>query len=132
MNILTINLLFSTLVFYIAARIYLWPKLPELPARTVLVPILLLQRACTWASCSSRRAPPTLECRWVRTRGVGDLVASSPWPRSRRSEAASASAGVDLNVGHTDLVMRSRWDTHNGTQFWARLLDPGVLGRGCW
>ncbi|HZT63341.1 MAG TPA: hypothetical protein VFA36_09410, partial [Burkholderiales bacterium] len=42
MNILTVNLLFSTLVFWIAARIYLWPKLPELSARTVLVPILIL------------------------------------------------------------------------------------------
>ena len=42
MNILTINLLFSTLVFYVAARIYLWPKLPQLDPRTVLVPILLL------------------------------------------------------------------------------------------
>jgi WD40-like Beta Propeller Repeat len=42
MNILTINLLFSTLVFWIAARIYLLPKLSELPRRSVLLPILLL------------------------------------------------------------------------------------------
>ena len=42
MNILTINLLFSTLVFWIAARIYLLPRLPELAPRSVLVPILLL------------------------------------------------------------------------------------------
>ena len=42
MNILTVNLLFSTLVFWVAARIYLLPKLPELRPRAVLVPILLL------------------------------------------------------------------------------------------
>lgn len=42
MNILTVNLLFSTLVFWIAARIYLFPKLGELAPRTVLLPILLL------------------------------------------------------------------------------------------
>ena len=42
MNILTINLLLSTLVFAIAARIYVFPQLDRLPARTVLVPILLL------------------------------------------------------------------------------------------
>jgi hypothetical protein len=42
MNILTVNLLFSTLVFWIAARIYLFPKLPELEPRQVLLPILLL------------------------------------------------------------------------------------------
>jgi hypothetical protein len=42
MNILTVNLLLSTLVFSIAARIYLFPKLAELEPRTVLLPILLL------------------------------------------------------------------------------------------
>jgi hypothetical protein len=42
MNILTVNLLFSTLVFSIAARLYLLPRLHELRPRTVLLPILLL------------------------------------------------------------------------------------------
>jgi len=42
MNILTVNLLFSTFVFWIAARIYLLPRLHELTARSVLLPILLL------------------------------------------------------------------------------------------
>jgi hypothetical protein len=41
-NILTVNLLFSTLVFWIAARIYLLPRLHELKPKTVLLPILLL------------------------------------------------------------------------------------------
>ncbi len=42
MNILTVNLLFSTLVFWIAARIYVFPRLQELKPRTILLPILLL------------------------------------------------------------------------------------------
>src|SRR5499426_2344033 len=42
MNILTVNLLFSTFVLWVAARIYVMPKLPELEPRTVLVSILLL------------------------------------------------------------------------------------------
>ena len=42
MNILTVNLLFSTLVFWIAAKIYVFPKLSELGPRAVLLPILLL------------------------------------------------------------------------------------------
>ena len=42
MNILTANLLFSTLVFWIAARLYLLPRLPDLKPRSVLLPILLL------------------------------------------------------------------------------------------
>src|SRR5262249_38266504 len=42
MNILTVNLVLSTLVFWIAARIYLIPKLGQLEASAVVLPILLL------------------------------------------------------------------------------------------
>ena len=42
MNILTANLLFSTVIFWIVARLYVLPKLPMLAPRTVLLPILLL------------------------------------------------------------------------------------------
>jgi hypothetical protein len=42
MNILTVNLLLSTLVFWVAARIYILPKLQVLRPQTVLLPILLL------------------------------------------------------------------------------------------
>jgi hypothetical protein len=42
MNILTANLLFSTLVFWIAAKLYLFPRLQHLKPRTVLLPVLLL------------------------------------------------------------------------------------------
>ena len=45
MNILPVNLLFGTLVFWIAARIYVFPRLHELSPRTVLLPILLLHSA---------------------------------------------------------------------------------------
>jgi hypothetical protein len=41
-NILTVNLVFSTLVFWMAARIYLLSRLSELSPRAVLLPILLL------------------------------------------------------------------------------------------
>jgi hypothetical protein len=42
MNILTANLLFSTLVFWIGARLYILPHLHEWSPRNVLLPILLL------------------------------------------------------------------------------------------
>src|SRR5574341_2407879 len=42
MNILTANLLMSTLIFWIAAKIYLLPRLRELRPQTVLLPVLLL------------------------------------------------------------------------------------------
>jgi hypothetical protein len=42
MNILTANLVFSTLVFWFAAHIYLLPRLAGLSPATILTPILLL------------------------------------------------------------------------------------------
>ena len=42
MNILTVNLILSTLVFWVAARIYVLPRLPALEPRAALIPILLL------------------------------------------------------------------------------------------
>ncbi len=47
MNILTINLVVSTFVFWVAARMYVVPKLPFLQPRVVLLP----------------QAPSTTECR---------------------------------------------------------------------
>jgi hypothetical protein len=41
-NILTANLVLSTLVFWIAVKIYVLPRLKELRPRVVLLPILLL------------------------------------------------------------------------------------------
>jgi len=42
MNLLTVNLLFSTLIFWIAAKIYILPRLNEISPRSILLPILLL------------------------------------------------------------------------------------------
>ena len=41
-RILTLNLIATTAVFYVAARIYLLPRLERLPPRSVMIPILLL------------------------------------------------------------------------------------------
>ncbi len=42
MNILTVNLLFSTLVFGIATKLYVLPRLAQFEPRSVVLPILLL------------------------------------------------------------------------------------------
>ena len=42
MNILAVNLVFSTFVFWVAARLYVFPKLAHLKPQTLLLPILLL------------------------------------------------------------------------------------------
>jgi hypothetical protein len=41
-NMLTVDLLFSTLVFWVAARISALPRLETLKPQTILLPILLL------------------------------------------------------------------------------------------
>jgi hypothetical protein len=78
MNVLTVNLLFSTLVFWIAAKLYLFPKLDQLEARSVLLPILLLHSfrhlglmflapGATYVGIPSRFAYPA---------ALGDLLAA--------------------------------------------------------
>jgi hypothetical protein len=42
MNILTVNLLFNTLVFWIAAKLYVLPRLNDFEPSAILLPILLL------------------------------------------------------------------------------------------
>lgn len=41
-RILTVNLLFTTLIFYLTARIYLLPKLRDINPKSILIPILIL------------------------------------------------------------------------------------------
>lgn len=41
-NILTINLVLSTFVFWVAAKLYVLPRLDDCETRTILLPILLL------------------------------------------------------------------------------------------
>ena len=42
MSILTVNLVLSTLVFWIAARLYLLPRLNQTRPQAILLPVLLL------------------------------------------------------------------------------------------
>ena len=41
-RVLPLNLVANTVIFYVAARIYLWPQLSRLRPRQILIPILLL------------------------------------------------------------------------------------------
>src|SRR5262249_11272389 len=78
MDILTVNLLFSSLVFYVAARIYLGPKLPEPEPRTVLVPILLLHamRHLGLMFLSPGATYPGMPPQFAYPAAYGDLVAA--------------------------------------------------------
>ncbi len=78
MNVLTINLLFSTFVFWVAARIYVMPKLPELEPRTVLVPILLLHslRHLGLMFLAPGATYPGIPQQFAYPAAIGDLVAA--------------------------------------------------------
>ena len=80
MNILTVNLLFSTLVFWVAARLYLFPRLDQLEPRSILLPTLLLHSlrhlglmflapGATYAGIPPKFAYPA---------ALGDLLAAVP------------------------------------------------------
>ena len=70
-NILTVNLVLSTLVFWAAARLYVLPNLARWTPHSVLLPILLLHSSAIWASCFSHWAACTPACLAVRlSRGL--------------------------------------------------------------
>jgi hypothetical protein len=78
MNILTANLLFSTLVFWIAAKLYLLPRLPTLKPRTVLLPILLLHsfRHLGLMFLAPGATYPGIPMQFAYPAGFGDLAAA--------------------------------------------------------
>ena len=78
MNVLTVNLLFSTLVFGVAARIYLLPRLPALDARIVLVPILLLHslRHLGLMFLAPGGVYPGISTQFTEPAAFGDLLAA--------------------------------------------------------
>ena len=78
MNILTVNLAFSTLVFWIAARLYLLPKLANLQPRTVLLPILLLHsfRHLGLMFLAAGATYPGVPTQFAYPAAFGDLLAA--------------------------------------------------------
>ena len=78
MNLLTANLLFSTLVFWIAARIYVLPRLKELRPQVVLLPILLLHglRHLGLMFLAQGATYPGMPVEFARPAAYGDLVAA--------------------------------------------------------
>src|SRR6516162_5384818 len=78
MNILTVNLLFSTLVFGIAVALYLMPRLRALEPRSVVVPILLLHafRHLGLMFLAPGATYPGIPAQFTYPAAVGDLLAS--------------------------------------------------------
>jgi hypothetical protein len=126
LNILTANLLLSTFVFWVAARIYLLPKLPQLKPQTVLLPILLLHSlrhlglmflapGATYAGIPAQFAYPA---------AFGDLLAAVP-RHDCNPYSHPAASRVDLQRGGN---ARSRRSDRAGDDLWRSCLyGPGVL-----
>jgi hypothetical protein len=77
-NILTVNLLFSTIVFVIAAKLYLLPMLPRLEPRSVVIPILLLHalRHLGLMFLAPGAVLPGLPEQFAKPAAFGDLLAA--------------------------------------------------------
>ena len=78
-RILTLNLVASTVVFYVAARIYLLPQLGRLRARAVLIPILLLHslRHLGLMFLTRGATYPGLPPEFAYPAALGDLIAAA-------------------------------------------------------
>jgi len=79
MNILTVNLVFSTLVFWVAAKLYVLPKLSEFEPRTILLPILLLHslRHLGLMFLAPGAVYPGLPPQFSHPAAYGDLLAAA-------------------------------------------------------
>jgi hypothetical protein len=77
-NVLTLNLLFSTLIFWLTARLYLLPRLPQLAPRAVLLPILLLHafRHLGLMFLSHGAVYPGMPAAFAHPAAFGDLLAA--------------------------------------------------------
>ena len=75
-RILTLNLIATTLIFYITARIYLLPLLPRLRPQQVLIPILLLHsmRHLGMMFLTRGATYPGLSAQFAYPAAFGDLL----------------------------------------------------------
>ena len=78
MSILTVNLAASTLIFWVAARLYLLPNLANLQPRAVLLPILLLHsfRHLGLMFLAAGATYPGVPAQFAYPAAFGDLLAA--------------------------------------------------------
>jgi hypothetical protein len=77
-RILTFNLIFSTAVFYVGARIYILPKIGEYNQRAILIPILILHslRHLGLMFLAKGATYPGMPLQFAYPAAIGDLVAA--------------------------------------------------------
>ena len=77
-RILTFNLVATTAVFYVAARLYLLPRLGKIAPRAVIVPILLLHslRHLGLMFLTRGATMPGMPLHFSRPAAIGDLISA--------------------------------------------------------
>jgi hypothetical protein len=131
MNILTVNLVFSTVVFAVAAKLYLIPMLDRLEPRSVVLPILLLHalRHLGLMFLASGAVFPGMPAQFAYPAAVGDLIAAvlaliALCAVVRRSRFARPLVALFNVVGTLDLVLAISLATiyraapHMGPAYW--------------
>lgn len=110
-RILTFNLVGSTVVFFVAARIYLWPRFDTLSASHIVIPILLLHsfRHLGLMFLTTGAIYPGMPSQFAYPAAIGDLIAAilafaSLFMLLRRSAAAGAFLWAFNIFGSLDLV----------------------------
>ena len=111
MNVLTVNLVFSTLVFWIAAKLYVFPRLHELQPRTVLLPILLLHstRHLGLMFLAPGATYPGLASEFAHPAAFGDLLTAvlalfALWALVKKLRSARFLVWVFALEGSIDLI----------------------------
>ena len=110
-NILTVNVVLSTLIFALAARIYVTPRLGRLDFRTVMVPILLLHafRHLGLMFLAPGGVYPGVPSRFAVPAAYGDFLASvlallALWAVSTGSRSARPLVWIFNIEGTLDLA----------------------------
>src|SRR5262249_47332181 len=134
MNILTLNLLFSTIVFAIAAKLYLIPILPRLEPRSVVLPILLLHalRHLGLMFLAPGAVLPGIPERFAYPAAFGDLIAAAlaliAIAAVVRRSAAARRAVQRRRDDRFDCRDFACHDLRRGAVHGPCVLDTGVLG----
>ena len=113
MNILTINLTLSTLVFWVAAKLYVLPKLQDYEARTILLPILLLHslRHLGLMFLASGATYPGIPPQFTRPAAYGDLVTAVLAMIAIPAVATRARGATEAETARLALVQLEAWST---------------------
>jgi hypothetical protein len=131
MNILTVNLVLSTVVFTIAAKLYLIPALSRLEPRLVVLPILLLHamRHLGLMFLAPGAVFPGVPAQFAYPAAIGDLITAvlaliAIAAVVRNSNLARPLVGLFNVVGTIDLIdaisLATIYDAaaHMGPAYW--------------